>query len=72
MAEQTVNIYLKHYHKTDLQIIESGIDLIFIESNVAGKAEGEFTLDAHEHFLFSGKDFALNFILPLLFSVDFH
>ena len=71
LAEQTVNIYLKHYHKTDLQIRESDIDLIFKESNVAGKTGGEFTMDAHEHFLFNEKDFALNFILPLFIECGF-
>ena len=73
LAEQTVNMYLKHYHRTDLrvEIPYNNLDLIFKESHAPGKIEGEYIMDANEHFLFNGENFALNFILPLFIECGF-
>ena len=79
LAEKTVHVYLKHYHKTGL--ITDGfkklrrrdnlLDLIFNESHVPSKIGRDYTMDAQEHFLFSEENFALNFILPLFIECGF-
>ena len=72
LAEQTVNMYLKHCGKTDLKIEGScDIDLLFKEHYVTGTIEGESVMDAKEHCLFNGETFALNFILPLFIECGF-
>ena len=52
LAEQTVSIYLNHYHKTDLKIEgnQHDIDLVYQVSHDTGTIGGEYTMDVKEHF----------------------
>ena len=67
LAEQIVSMYIEQYYETDLD----NINLIFKESHDPGEIGGEYTMDATEHFLFSGENFAMNFIIPLLIECGF-
>ena len=76
LAEQTVSVYLEHYHKTDLgrkgrYYKDNDIDLIFKVGHATGTTGRSYTMDVNEHFLFNGKKFALNFILPLFIECEF-
>ena len=77
LAEKTVDMYLKHYHKTGLKTEgleifgRPDMDLIFQESHVPSRIGRDYIMDAKEHFLFSEENFALNFILPLFIECGF-
>ena len=70
LAEQTVYMFLKQYHKTDVKLHSHshfGLDLFNKVRHIVSK----YNMDVNEHFLFGEKNFALNFILPLFIECGF-